>query len=111
MHSNPQQRPSTVKATLPYRNFFIGYSFYLSFFLTSGFKIVSEAGIASGVRRIEAVAGPAMIEYLTARDGVVKQLSTQFRVRDSVLHFKFSERIVLALVFHLGLTGYLSEVL
>ena len=35
------------------------------------FKIVSEAGVASGIRRIEAVAGPAVLAYLNERDVVV----------------------------------------
>ncbi|CAK9224586.1 unnamed protein product [Sphagnum jensenii] len=46
-----------------------------------GLKIVSEQGIASGVRRIEAVAGSAFIEYVNARDNVVKQLSTALKVK------------------------------
>lgn len=37
-----------------------------------GLKIVSEQGIASGVRRIEAVAASAFMEYVNARDAVVK---------------------------------------
>jgi alanyl-tRNA synthetase len=43
------------------------------------FKIVSEAGISSGVRRIEAVAGPAVLEYLNVRDQVVRELSDRFK--------------------------------
>ena len=39
------------------------------------FKIVSEAGIASGIRRIEAVAGPAVLDYVNERDQVVTDLS------------------------------------
>lgn len=46
-----------------------------------GLKIVSEQGIASGVRRIEAVAGNAFIEYINARDAVVKQLSASLKVK------------------------------
>ncbi|MBD1940153.1 alanine--tRNA ligase [Microcoleus sp. FACHB-68] len=45
------------------------------------FKIISEAGVASGVRRIEAVAGPAILEYLNVRDKVVKDLSDRFKVK------------------------------
>lgn len=46
-----------------------------------GFKVISEAGIASGVRRIEAVAGPAVIDYLNSRDGILKSLSSNLKVR------------------------------
>lgn len=45
------------------------------------FKIVAETGIASGVRRIEAVAGPAVLEYLNVRDRVVRDLSDRFKVK------------------------------
>jgi len=48
-----------------------------------GLKIVSEQGIASGVRRIEAVAGSAFIEYVNARDNVVKQLSNALKVKET----------------------------
>ena len=49
------------------------------------FKIVSEAGVASGVRRIEAVAGPAVLDYLNVRDKVVKELSDRFKVQPEEL--------------------------
>ncbi|MEN9869522.1 MAG: hypothetical protein RLZZ171_505, partial [Cyanobacteriota bacterium] len=45
------------------------------------FKIIAETGIASGVRRIEAVAGPAILDYLNLRDRVVKELSSTFKVK------------------------------
>ncbi len=45
------------------------------------FKIVSETGISSGVRRIEAVAGPAVLEYLNVRDKVVRELSDRFKIK------------------------------
>jgi alanyl-tRNA synthetase len=45
------------------------------------FKIVSETGVASGVRRIEAVAGPAVLEYLRVRDQVTRQLADEFKVQ------------------------------
>jgi alanyl-tRNA synthetase len=45
------------------------------------FKIISEAGISSGVRRIEAVAGTAVLEYLNVREKVVKELSDRFKVK------------------------------
>ena len=46
-----------------------------------GFKVLSEAGIASGVRRIEAVVGPALVEYLQGVDGVVRFLSATLKVK------------------------------
>jgi len=49
------------------------------------FKIVSETGISSGVRRIEAVAGPAVLEYLNVRDKVVRELSDRFKVKPEEL--------------------------
>ena len=45
------------------------------------FKIIAESGVASGVRRIEAVAGPAVLDYLNVRDAVVRDLSDRFKVK------------------------------
>jgi alanyl-tRNA synthetase len=49
------------------------------------FKIVSETGISSGIRRIEAVAGPAVLDYLKVRDKVVRELSDRFKVKPEEL--------------------------
>lgn len=46
-----------------------------------GFKIISEQGIASGVRRIEAVAGEAFIEYVSARDNHMKEICSLLKVK------------------------------
>lgn len=45
------------------------------------FKIIAESGIASGIRRIEAVAGPAMLDYLKVREAVVKDLGDRFKAK------------------------------
>ena len=45
------------------------------------FKIISEAGVASGVRRIEAVSGAAVLDYLNVRDMVTKDLCDRFKVK------------------------------
>jgi alanyl-tRNA synthetase len=45
------------------------------------FKIVSEGGVAAGIRRIEAVAGPAVLAYLNEREAVVKQLGERFKAQ------------------------------
>mmetsp|Transcript_21035 Transcript_21035/g.58374 ORF Transcript_21035/g.58374 Transcript_21035/m.58374 type:complete len:804 (+) Transcript_21035:329-2740(+) len=50
-----------------------------------GFKIISEGGIASGVRRIEAVAGAAQVEYLGSVDGIVRELSGRFKVKPAAV--------------------------
>lgn len=44
------------------------------------FKIVSESGIASGVRRIEAVCGAAAFPYLATRDRVVKDVAMTLNI-------------------------------
>jgi alanyl-tRNA synthetase len=45
------------------------------------FKIVAESGVAAGIRRIEAVAGPAVLAYLNDRDAVVKALGDRFKAQ------------------------------
>jgi alanyl-tRNA synthetase len=45
------------------------------------FKIISETGVSAGVRRIEAVAGPAVLEYLNLRDKVVRDLGDRFKAK------------------------------
>ncbi|MCU0570504.1 MAG: alanine--tRNA ligase [Oculatellaceae cyanobacterium Prado106] len=49
------------------------------------FKIISETGVASGIRRIEAVAGGAVLEYLNVRDKVVRELGDRFKVKPEEL--------------------------
>jgi alanyl-tRNA synthetase len=49
------------------------------------FKVISETGVASGIRRIEAVAGPAVLEYLNVRDAVVRDLSDRFKAKPEEL--------------------------
>jgi alanyl-tRNA synthetase len=39
------------------------------------FKIVSESGVASGVRRIEALTGEAAIEYVEQNEGMLRELA------------------------------------
>jgi alanyl-tRNA synthetase len=45
------------------------------------FKIIAESGVAAGIRRIEAVAGPAVLEYLKVRDRVVRDLGDRFKAK------------------------------
>jgi len=44
-------------------------------------KIVAESGVAAGIRRIEAVAGPAVLAYLNERDAVVRALAERFKAQ------------------------------
>ena len=53
------------------------------------FKIISETGISSGVRRIEAVAGASVLDYLNVRDKVVKELGDRFKAKPE----EISERV------------------
>jgi alanyl-tRNA synthetase len=43
------------------------------------FKIVSESGVASGVRRIEAVTGPGVLAYLHEREGKLREVAELLR--------------------------------
>jgi alanyl-tRNA synthetase len=45
------------------------------------FKIISESGVAAGIRRIEAVAGASVLEYLNIREKVVRELGERFKVK------------------------------
>jgi hypothetical protein len=45
-----------------------------------GFKITAEAGIASGIRRVEAVAGPALIPHLNSVAAVASALASRLKV-------------------------------
>ena len=40
------------------------------------FKITSESGVASGVRRIEAITGDAALDYVERSDELLRDLST-----------------------------------
>jgi len=46
-----------------------------------GFKIVAEAGIAAGVRRVEAVTGDGVMALLASQDRVVSALSATLKVK------------------------------
>ncbi|PSB13667.1 alanine--tRNA ligase [filamentous cyanobacterium CCP2] len=54
------------------------------------FKIISESGVAAGIRRIEAVAGLAALEYLSLRDKVVRELSDRFKAKPEELPDRIS---------------------
>lgn len=41
---------------------------------------MTESGIASGIRRIEAVCGAAALEYLNTQDAVVRALASSLKV-------------------------------
>ncbi|KAI0565948.1 alanine--tRNA ligase [Gracilaria domingensis] len=49
------------------------------------FKIISESGPSSGVRRIEAVCGAAVMPYLSVRDAAVKKLSNSLKAKPEEL--------------------------
>ena len=44
-------------------------------------RLVAESGVASGVRRIEAVAGPAVLAYIKPRDRACRELGERFKAQ------------------------------
>jgi alanyl-tRNA synthetase len=53
------------------------------------FKIISENGVSAGIRRIEAVAGASVLEYLKVRDEVVKELSDKLKAKPEEIPERF----------------------
>ena len=49
------------------------------------FKILSEGGVAAGVRRIEAITGRAVYEYLTQRDNMINEISVALKTKEDNL--------------------------
>lgn len=52
------------------------------------FKIISEAGIAAGIRRIEAVTGKKAIEYVNSRSDILKEISSKLRCSEKEIIYK-----------------------
>lgn len=57
-------------------------------------QIKSEQGIASGIRRIEAVAGPSALAFLNERDSVVREMQGQLKVAAAELPSKVSGSVI-----------------
>ncbi len=49
----------------------------------SAFKIVSEGGVAAGVRRIEALTGSALMKYYSDRENILQQTAKSLKVSPS----------------------------
>jgi alanyl-tRNA synthetase len=56
-----------------------------------GFKIISEGGIASGVRRIEAITGSNVIKYLTDKEAVISTVAQTLKSSESDLTRKAAQ--------------------
>lgn len=50
-----------------------------------GFKIISEAGIASGVRRIEAITGSNVVRYLADKQNTINSVATALKSNEADL--------------------------
>ncbi|HBF4874965.1 alanine--tRNA ligase [Clostridioides difficile] len=49
------------------------------------FKILSEGGVAAGVRRIEGITGKAVYEYLKERDGIISEVCVNLKSKEDNL--------------------------
>jgi alanyl-tRNA synthetase len=51
------------------------------------FKIISEAGVAAGVRRLEAVTGPRAIEFVEGKNNLLKEIANRLKCSEKeILH-------------------------
>jgi len=57
------------------------------------FKIVSEGGVAAGVRRVEAVTGLAALEYMQARDAMLSRAAGMFKAPVAELEAKIAQLV------------------
>ena len=57
------------------------------------FKILSEGGVAAGVRRIEAITGKAVYEYLKERDAVINDVCTSLKAKEDNLRQRASQLV------------------
>ncbi|MBR0308241.1 MAG: alanine--tRNA ligase [Mogibacterium sp.] len=56
-----------------------------------GFKIISEAGIASGVRRIEAITGSSVVSYLAGKENTINTVAASLKSNESDLTRKAAQ--------------------
>ncbi|HEB57458.1 MAG TPA: alanine--tRNA ligase [Gammaproteobacteria bacterium] len=55
------------------------------------FKIISETGVAAGVRRIEAVSGPAALQWVTEHENLLTEVATLLRSTPETLRDKVQQ--------------------
>lgn len=58
-----------------------------------GFKIVSESGVAAGVRRIEAITGKSVIEYMEEKENILKEVCNLMKCSEKDLLNKIQNQI------------------
>ena len=62
--------------------------------MIGAFKIVSEAGIASGIRRIEAVVGTKVWEKLELKEDLIYDLSNALKVKENDLLHRINQLVI-----------------